>query len=292
MFLLYDKYDAFFFVNVFRKRQTACKNLRMDVKSLESSFFMRKKQHYHQLSEAERFLIDYLERHLSEIPEKSIVALSEEASVSTATITRTMQKIGYTGFTAFKIHIKDEISDPDFDVIEKVDNEIKKAILKNEQEVTNTIHQLDSGTIEDAIQKIHFARRIVIFARGFSELIAQEMMVKLQLLGKYAEMHNDPNIIPTISKRYTSKDVVIFISLSGETAELVDAARVCRDKNVGMISFTASRSSSLARLTEIDFVCHKSAVSYFPDYEVRSRLPIQVMARIVLDAYAIRFFES
>jgi len=32
----------------------------------------------------------------------------------------------------------------------------------------------------------------------------------------------------------------------------------------------------------------KSEISFFPDYEVRSRLPLSVIARILLDSYAIR----
>ncbi|PQG52854.1 MurR/RpiR family transcriptional regulator, partial [Enterococcus faecalis] len=28
--------------------------------------------------------------------------------------------------------------------------------------------------------------------------------------------------------------------------------------------------------------------SFFPDYEVRSRLPLSILARILLDAYALR----
>ncbi len=43
---------------------------------------------------------------------------------------------------------------------------------------------LEIGNIEDAIQRIKFADRVFVFARGFSEMIGQEMLVKLQLTGK------------------------------------------------------------------------------------------------------------
>ncbi|KAA8028030.1 MurR/RpiR family transcriptional regulator, partial [Salmonella enterica subsp. enterica serovar Anatum] len=39
---------------------------------------------------------------------------------------------------------------------------------------------------------------------------------------------------------------------------------------------------------DINFVGFKSPISYFPDYEVRSRLPLQVISRIILDAYSLR----
>ncbi|MET1249931.1 MurR/RpiR family transcriptional regulator [Sporolactobacillus sp. STCC-11] len=256
---------------------------------MDFTFFERVNQYFDTLSDSEKFLLHYIQDHLNEMPKISIVRLSENANVSTATIVRTMKKLGYEGFTSFKIRLKDEHQlAPEFSVVEKVDKKIKEAMLKNEQEVTKTIQMLDSGTIEDVLQKIIYSRKIVLFARGFSELIAKEMTVKFQLTGKYCEMHDDPNIIKTISKRIEKQDLVIFISLNGHTEELVEAAENCKANGVSTITLTANRESPLYALSELALVGYKSNVSYFPDYEVRSRLPLQVMARIILDAYAIR----
>ncbi|MBP1042217.1 MurR/RpiR family transcriptional regulator [Vagococcus sp. BWB3-3] len=241
------------------------------------------------LSHSERHLTTYIENNLDRIPEMSIVKLSEDANVSTATIVRTMKKMGYDGFTSFKHHLKEaEANNPRFAIVEQVDKEIKQAILKNEQEVTRTIQMLNSGTIEDAIQKIKSANRIYIFARGFSELIAKEMMVKFQLMNKYCEMHDDPNIIRPISRRLSKQDIVIFISLNSETLELVEAAENCAQDEITTITITANSHGPLAKLSDILFVGFKSPISYFPDYEVRSRLPLQVITRVLLDAYAVR----
>lgn len=261
----------------------------MEVIKLPETFLNRVKNKNESLSNAERYLTDYIKQHIDTIPYLSIVELSEKANVSTATIVRTMQKLGYSGYTTFKIYLKNEFNTSSaFSVVEKIDQEIKGAILKNEQEVIKTIELLDSGTIEDALQKIIHSNKIIIFARGFSELIAKEVMVKFQLLGRNCEMHDDPNIIRTISKEIDKKDIVIFISLNGETKELVEAALHCKQNNVSTILLTANQNSSLHECCEISLVGFKSEQSYFPDYEVRSRLPIQVIARVILDAYAIR----
>lgn len=241
------------------------------------------------LSESEKYLWRFIDKHLTDIPHYSIVKLSEKANVSTATIVRAMKKKGYEGFTSFKHHLKDQSNTSvNFSGVEKIDGEIKRAILKNEQEVIRTINKLDSGNIEDAIQKIKAAKKIVIFARGFSELIAQEMTVKFQLLGKYCEMHADPNIITSISKKIEKQDIVLLVSLNGETPELVTAVNNCLKNEVSTITLTANSSSPLAHLSEIVFTGFKSEGSYFPEYEVRSRLPLSIMARILLDSYAIR----
>ena len=240
-------------------------------------------------SSSELFLLEYLEKHIDNIPETSIVKLSELANVSTSTIVRTMKKMGYDGFTSFKHHLKNEQEfNPKFAIIDQVDQKIRKAIMKNEQELTKTIQMLDSGTIEDAIQNIKASNKITIFARGFSEFIAKEMMIKFQLMGKHCELHDDPNIIRSISKKIDKNGIVIFVSLNGETAELVEAANNCNQHSVRTITFTANSQGSLAKLSEISFVGYKSSFSYFPEYEVRSRLPLQIMTRILLDSYAIR----
>ncbi|WP_321388292.1 MurR/RpiR family transcriptional regulator [uncultured Enterococcus sp.] len=242
-----------------------------------------------QLSDTEKYLWQFIQEHIEHIPSYSIVKLSEEANVSTATIVRTMKKKGYEGFTSFKHALKDQANTMiNYSVVEKVDNEIKKAILKNEQEVIRSINMIDSGVIEDAVQKCYSAKRIVIFARGFSELIAEEMMVKFQLAGKYSQMHTDPNIITSISKKLADDDFVIFVSLNGETPELVVAAQNCYDQEISTLTISANRTSQLVSLSELACIGFKSEGSYFPDYEVRSRLPLSVIARILLDAYAIR----
>lgn len=254
--------------------------------------FITKEKKVEQLSNSEKFLLDYINDNLDEVVDLSIVKLSEDANVSTATVVRTMKKLGFEGYTAFKHHLKSlNEHNPKFENIDQADKKIREAILKNEQEVIRTIQMIDSGTIEDAIQSIHAAERVMLFARGFSEMIANEMNVKFQLMDKYSEFHNDPNIIRIISQRLSITDVVIFISLNGETEELVEAAKNCMEKGIRTITLTANASGSLLKYSTLSFVGFKSPMSYFPDYEVRSRLPLQVIARILMDAYAIRHDE-
>src|SRR5699024_11560638 len=226
---------------------------------------------------------------LEEISTMSIVKLSENANVSTATIVRLMKKIGYDGYTSFKYTIHNKMGNlHSHKELEDIDTEIKRAILKNESEVIKTIQMLSIGIIEDAIQKIHDSEKIYLFARGFSEMIASEMATKLQLLEKNCEMHNDPNIIKLKSRKIKDKELAIFVSLSGETKELVEACKNLRINNTSTVTLTSKMDSSLAKMSDLVFVGYKDSHSYFPDYEVRSRLPLQVISRILLDAYVIR----
>ena len=241
------------------------------------------------LSSSEQYLWNYIQDNLTDIPDLSIIKLSEDANVSTATIVRTTKKMGYSGYTDFRQQLLTKTkNNSQYKNLEKVDHDIKQAIFKNKYEVDNTLSMLNVGSIEDAIQKIRKACDIYIFARGFSEFIAQEMLVKFQLLGKNCVMSSDPNIIVTMSKRIKREALVIIISLNGETKELVTGAKNAFENGVSTITITTNENSSITKYSEMVLVGYKSQTSYFPDYEVRSRLPLQVISRILLDSYVIR----
>ncbi|MFD2831404.1 MurR/RpiR family transcriptional regulator [Corticicoccus populi] len=259
------------------------------------NFNQRVLQKHDYLSDSEKFLVDFIEKNIRSINSLSIVKLSEQSNVSTSTIVRCMKKLGYKGFTDFKFKITLENSDAGKDDIlnfKNIDKQIETAILKNKEEVENTLSFISPVIIEDALEAINYSRKITIFARGFSEMIAEEMTTKLQLLDKHCEMHSDPNIIRLKSNYFGKDDLVIFISLSGNTGELVESAEICHRHNIKTILLTTNKNGHLYSLTDIILLGYKSEQSYFPEYEVRSRLPLQVLSRILLDSYVIRYKKN
>ncbi|MDN2453668.1 MurR/RpiR family transcriptional regulator [Lactobacillus sp. UCMA15818] len=241
------------------------------------------------LSSAERYLWNLLQNHTNQISDMSIVKLSEYANVSTATIVRTLKKKGYSGYTDFRHELlSTEKSGPKYDILVHADSLIRSVILKNEIELNNTLKNLKIDIIEDTINQIKNAKMVYIFARGLSESIGQELQMKLQLVDKYAELQTDPNIIKTVSKKISTNCVAILISLNGETPELVEAAKILEKKDITKIVFTTDSSSSIASLSDLLFCGFKSETTYFPNYEVRSRLPLQIMTRILMDSYVVR----
>lgn len=101
-------------------------------------------------------------------------------------------------------------------------------------------------------------------------------------------MHADPEIIKNISRKLTKEDVVIFVTLSGETRELVIAAENCFHSEIGTILLSTNYHSAIIDWIELPLIGFKSEGSLFPDYEVRSRLPLSILARILLDSYSLR----
>lgn len=244
------------------------------------------------LTETEEYLVNFIENNILDISNISITKLSELASVSTATIFRAVKKLGYSGFTDYKLKNMSNINKDMYYKLLNDGNEIKKIIQKNQIEITNTIEKLQIESIDDSLNYLNVANCIYIFARGLSEQIGKEMEMKMHLLNKRCELYTDPNIIRKISHRTTKNDCVVYISLNGETQELVESAKIINKNDVPSILITTNANSSLAKLCMIIIEGYKSINSYFPDYEVRSRLTLNVISRIVLDSYANRYRKS
>ncbi|WEV40146.1 MurR/RpiR family transcriptional regulator [Lactobacillus sp. ESL0681] len=248
-----------------------------------------------ELSPTELHLWNIVENNPEKIAKMSIVKLSQYAHVSTATIVRTMQKMGYGGYTSYRESLKiRNNSNSTFNVLNEADDKIRSVITKNEIEMNNTLHNLSYSTIEDSISMTKQAKIVYIFARGLSESIAEEIMVKLQLTGKYCEFHSDPNIIRTIASKIKKDALAIFITLNGETDELVAAAQKLSKNDIPVLTFTTNKAGKILAFSTLSFIGYKSKTNYFPEYEVRSRLPLQIMTRIFCDAYSVRanFYKS
>lgn len=241
------------------------------------------------LSAAEKYLVNLIQAQRAKIQNMSITQLSEYANVSTATVVRTAKKLGYHGYTDFRHALAHpDKHAPEYAILRQVDSQIKDVILQNQVEMERTIENLNEATIDEAIQRIDQAAVVYVFARGLSEMIAEEVTLKLQLIGKYAEMFRDPNIIMTIAQRIQPGAVVLIITLNGETPELLAAAKILAKHNVPIITFTTNGEAPIIQQTDTLFLGYQSGTTYFSEYEVHSRLPLQIMTRILLDAYVVR----
>ena len=74
---------------------------------------------------------------------------------------------------------------------------------------------------------------------------------------------------------------MIFVSLNGETKELITAAENCYEAEIGTILLTANRHSSLMAHIEIPFwLASNQKAPSFQTMKFVSRLPLSILARI------------
>ncbi len=178
----------------------------------------------------------------------SIAILAQQAGVSEPSVNRFCKRLGATGYPDFKIWLArslvsgvqymSQVVDPD-DTIDTypsklVDNTINALMLAREN--------LPSGAIEQAVNYLHTAQRIYFFGVGTSAAVARDAEHKFFRFHTSVTTHTDPLMLRMLSAGGQAGDVFVFISHTGRTRVIVEAAELAANSGATVIALTAEGS--------------------------------------------------
>lgn len=212
------------------------------------------------LNPSEYRVAQYVIDHPHETINSSIQHLANLTNVSEATIVRLSKKIKCKGFQDLKMKIAMELNNanergPDYDELnmnyskESVINSISQSNIKS---IKNTAQILSPEELEQAILILNKARKICIFGIGASSIIAEDLKQKLTRIDKWCEVGKSYDEQATLSANLTNEDVVIAISNTGQTEDMIQSLSLARDKGSQIISITKYSKNYIADLANIN----------------------------------------
>lgn len=212
-----------------------------------------------ELSVAERAVLDYLIENRDNLKDFGVEKIAEAAYTSPASVVRMCKKLGYQGFKDFKIdfilaNAKVEIPDTKEyqDVILTKTYENGRAAIENNIRILEeTLKIFSLETVEKAAQTIMNARKILIFGKGSSYLVCKDLEMKLRRINKFAIAQGESHDQLVDATFLNNKDVVIFVSNSGKTKEIVSSALLAKENGATIISITKLGTSVLADISDI-----------------------------------------
>lgn len=211
------------------------------------NILLRIQQNYNSLTKKERYVADYILKERANIKNINISILARETQVSVGTITKVAKKLGYGNFVEMKL------------AIAKLDNENQgkhggkfKDVYEFYSETIDRSNEIiKQSTLEKVIERINQARTIHIYGIGSSGLTAMELQYRLARLGYQVQADKEYHQMIINSSVLSKQDLVIVLSISGETKEIVEAMKVAKTRNCHTIAFTGSSDSPVAK--EADF---------------------------------------
>jgi RpiR family transcriptional regulator, carbohydrate utilization regulator len=209
-----------------------------------------------QLRPSERKLADYVLEAPREVLDISMTDFATRAGVSQPTIARFCQALGFSGFREFKIRLAQSVAadvptvyrdvrsdEPAAGVAAKVLDRTIGALIA----VRNS---LSSDSVAAAIGLLSDARRIEFYGAGGSGIVALDMQHKFFKLGVPSVAYSDPHTYTTSAALLGAGDVVIAISNTGRTRDILDACRSALSGGAKVIAITHG-NSPLARLASV-----------------------------------------
>ena len=206
---------------------------------------------------SEKRVADYVQNHMDEVVLLSLQGLAKKCETSDATVLRFCRSLGYLGFPDFKISLVPELlrsgKKAYIDVGNNEDNESVKEILRRNfnQQMESTLNNCNDETLRMLALKISHASRILIIGLGGSAGVAHIFCDSLGSLGIFSTFLRDRSIIQSIITTFNQDDVIIGISHSGETQEIVSALKTATENGAVTVAITNFLPSPLADVSKI-----------------------------------------
>ena len=211
-----------------------------------------------QLRPSERKLADYVIDAPREVLDLTMTDFAVRAGVSQPTIARFCQALGLSGFREFKIRLAQSVAsdvpapsvfrdvrpdEPAAGVVAKVLDRTIGALLQ----VRNS---LSSDSVGTAITLLAQARRIEFYGAGGSGIAALDIQHKFFRLGVPSVAYSDPHTYTTSAALLGAGDVVVVVSNTGRTRDILDAVKSALEGGAKVIAITHG-NSPLARMATV-----------------------------------------
>lgn len=201
--------------------------------------------HLAALNDTDMVVWRYIVQHREASKRISIHELARACCVSSTTVVRFAQKLGFDGFGELKAVLKME---------EQAVTDYHDDILGDLKEFyAQTADKVMARSFDSASRLMHEANRVFIFATGYVQSnVVQELkrlffydhVLIYEVRGR-EEFHS-------ISRSLTKDDLFIFVSLSGETPIALDFARRLELLEIPFISITKLHDNTLASLSTVN----------------------------------------
>ncbi len=209
-----------------------------------------------QLRPSERKLADYVLEAPREVLDLSMTDFAARAGVNQPTIARSCQPLGFSGFREFKIRLAQSIA-ADVPTVYRDVRSDKPAAGVAAKVLDRTIgaliavrNSLSSDSVAAAIDMLSSAKRIEFYGAGGSGIAALDMQHKFFRLGVPSVAYSDPHTYTTSAALLGEGDVVVAISNTGRTKDILDACRSALNGSAKVIAITHG-NSPLARMASV-----------------------------------------
>ncbi|UOP04153.1 MurR/RpiR family transcriptional regulator [Conchiformibius kuhniae] len=186
----------------------------------------------------------------------AVAEIAERAGVSQPTVIRFCRSLGFKGLPEFKlalsasishsglpyVHAELNIDDSMGDVMEKVLGNAAAALL-------GARRSLNQSDLESAVAILTHARRIEFYGVGNSGIVAQDAQHKFFRFGVSTVAYSDTHTQLMAASVLSRDDVLVVISNSGSSIELLDAVSIAKENGAQVIAITRS-DSPLAQLAD------------------------------------------
>lgn len=222
---------------------------------------------YGTMGKSEKKVADFLLLHAGEVLPYSIRELAAASDSSEATVVRFSRRLGFAGYRDLKLALAGESEkkvitpyiapeDDCYAIFEKICNDAYLSLERTKK----TLSAEKMTAASDAIAK---ARKVVLIGLGSSASVAMDAANKLLRAGCNSFAYSDTHMQAVAVSRMGTGDVLVGVSQSGASKDIVDAMRVARERGVYTVAVTSAEKSPITRQSDCTLLTDTEEVRHF-----------------------------
>lgn len=198
------------------------------------------------LTNKEQQIASYILDYPGDVVRMSIDELASACNVSVSSVVRLCKTLGYSGYKELcrvlsmdlALNQQDNITYTDVRPGDSIQNIIRSVSMNSVKAIENTMAVLDETELEKAVEAISRARRVDFYGVGTSGTVALDAHNKFLRINKISIASADPHLQVLAATTLSPQDVVVLISYTGETKDILETADVINQTGATIISIT------------------------------------------------------
>ena len=257
---------------------------------MATNFWELLQQHQGDLTKSGRTVADYLVQHAAEAQYLSISSLAKECCVAEATVFRFCRALGFEGYHEMRIAlaqanatgalVNQHVPEPDADTATLCEH--ASALLMTT--INGTQNNLSPEAVDKASELMHKARQVYCLGQGGSMYIANDICARFACISTKFRTAGDSHMQLITASLMTPEDVVLFVSYSGATRDMLETLRAAKAAGAKIILLTHYEDSPGAAMADVVLRCgaQESPLD-------SGSIPIKVAVLYVAEVLVLRF---
>ncbi len=208
----------------------------------------RVKKYEYKLNDTDDMITAYIIKYKPEIVNISIKDLAAKFFTVPNTIVRLAKKLDYSGFVELKNAIKAELSEADY-------IEYDNQRYGHNINIQKTLDLIDYQLLDKLSTLIVKSHTTLIFTLGDNIRVTQGVIKEASLMAHNIEFCTYPHDTRYKLEFFTPQDVLFLISFSGYKPEVLEFAKIAKEKGAQVIALTHFSENELQKLADYSLYC-------------------------------------
>ena len=226
-----------------------------------TNFWELLQQRQGQLTRSGHAVADYLLQHADEAQYLSISSLARECNVAEATVFRFCRALGFDGYHEMRIALAQAnatgtmSSQRELQPGASTETLFEHASARLFTAINGTQNALSAEAVDEAARMLREAKQVFCFGQGGSMLLANDICARFSSLSNKFRTAGDSHLQLLSASLMTEEDVVLFVSYSGATRDMMETLRTAKASGAKIILLTHYEDSPGAALADVVLLC-------------------------------------